>query len=51
VTVSLDRQSLSYWDSQAHRWVTPGGRVTVLVGSSSRSIELRGILSIRQHAS
>ena len=27
VTVSLDRLSLSYWDSQADRWVTPAGRV------------------------
>ena len=51
VTVSLDRQSLSYWDSQADRWVTPAGRVTVLVGSSSRTIQLRGTLSIRPHAS
>ena len=51
VTVSLDRQSLSYWDSQADRWVTPGGKVNVLVGSSSRTIQLRGTLSIRPHAS
>ena len=51
VTVSLDRQSLSYWDSQADRWVTPGGKVSVLVGSSSRTIQLRGTLSIRPHAS
>jgi beta-glucosidase len=51
VTVSLDRQSLSYWDSQADRWVTPGGKVSVLLGSSSRTIQLRGTLSIRPHAS
>ena len=51
VTVSLDRRSLSYSDSQADRWVTPAGRVTVLVGSSSRTIQLRGTLSIRAHAS
>jgi beta-glucosidase len=47
VTVSLDRLSLSYWDSQADRWVTPAGRVAVLVGSSSRDIQLRGTLTIR----
>src|SRR4029453_13797393 len=47
VTVSLDRLSLSYWDSQADRWVTPAGQVAVLVGSSSRSIQLRGTLTIR----
>jgi beta-glucosidase len=46
-TVSLDRLSLSYWDSQADRWVTPAGQVAVLVGSSSRNIQLRGTLTIR----
>jgi beta-glucosidase len=51
VTVSLDRLSLSYWDSQADRWVTPAGQVAVLVGSSSRNIQLRGTLTIRPHAS
>jgi beta-glucosidase len=47
VTVSLDRLSLSYWDSQADRWVMPAGQVAVLVGSSSRTIQLRGTLTIR----
>jgi beta-glucosidase len=51
VTVSLDRLSLSYWDGQADRWVTPAGRVRVLVGSSSRNIQLRGTLTIGPHAS
>jgi len=51
VTVSLDRRSLSYWDRQADRWVTPAGQVAVLVGSSSRNIQLRGTLTIRPHAS
>jgi beta-glucosidase len=50
VTVSLDRLSLSYWDTAADRWVTPTGQVAVLVGSSSRNIQLRGTLTIRhQH--
>jgi beta-glucosidase len=47
VTVSLDRLSLSYWDAAADRWVTPAGRVAVLVGGSSRNIQLRGTLTIR----
>jgi beta-glucosidase len=51
VTVSLDRRSLSYWDSQADRWVTPAGRVKVLVGRSSRNIGLRGTLTVGPHAS
>ena len=46
VTVSLDRLSLSYWDSQAHRWVTPAGQVPVLIGSSSRNIQLQGTVTI-----
>jgi beta-glucosidase len=46
VTVSLDRLSLSYWDSRAERWVTPAGQVAVLVGSSSREIQLSGTLTI-----
>jgi len=51
VTVSLDRLSLSYWDSAADHWVTPAGRVSVLVGGSSRNIQLRGTLTIRPRAS
>jgi beta-glucosidase len=44
ITVPLDPQSLSYWNVGLHRWVTPGGRVSILVGSSSRTILLRGDL-------
>jgi beta-glucosidase len=44
VTVELDVQSLSFWDTATHRWVTPAGQVPVLVGSSSRDIRLRGTL-------
>jgi beta-glucosidase len=51
VTVSLDRLSLSYWDSQADRWVTPAGQVAVLVGASSRDIQLHGTLTIRHEQS
>ncbi len=49
VTVAFDPRSLAFWDTGSHRWVTPGGRVAVLVGSSSRDIRLRG--SLRVHPS
>lgn len=38
--------SLSFWDTGAHRWVTPCGHVPVLVGSSSRNIQLHGTLQV-----
>jgi beta-glucosidase len=46
VTVSLDLHALSFWDTDTHRWVTPGGQVRVLVGSSSRTIQLSGTLEV-----
>ena len=46
VTVALDPLALSYWDVGRHRWVMPGGPVRVLVGSSSRTILLRGTLRV-----
>src|SRR6478672_10628370 len=46
VTVALDPRSLAYWDTGTQRWVTPGGQVTVLVGSSSRDIRLRGVMTV-----
>jgi beta-glucosidase len=45
-TVSLDLHALSFWDTDTHRWVTPGGQVRVLVGSSSRTIQLSGTLEV-----
>jgi len=46
VTVALDPRSLAYWDTGTQRWVTPGGTVPVLVGSSSRDIRLRGVITV-----
>jgi beta-xylosidase len=46
VTVALDPRSLAYWDTASQRWVTPGGDVAVLVGSSSRDIRLRGEIHV-----
>jgi beta-glucosidase len=46
VTVALDPRSLAYWDTASQRWVTPGGDVAVLVGSSSRDIRLSGEIHV-----
>jgi beta-glucosidase len=51
VTVAIDPRSLAFWDTGSHRWVTPGGQVAVLVGSSSRDIRLRGILGVSPSSS
>ena len=46
VTVELDPRSLAYWDTTSQRWITPGGNVSVLVGSSSRDIRLSGEIQV-----
>lgn len=51
VTVAIDPRSLAFWDTGSHRWVTPGGQVAVLVGSSSRDIRLRGTLRVSPSSS
>jgi beta-glucosidase len=51
VTVELDPRSLSYWDTGSQRWVTPGGNVSVLVGSSSRDILLTGVIQVAPSSS
>jgi beta-glucosidase len=42
VTVSLARESLSYWDVALARWRTPAGEVPLYVGASSADIRLVG---------
>ena len=46
VTVTLDRRALSYFDAGRNTWVTPGGRVPIYVGSSSRDIRLTGSVTV-----
>ena len=36
--MTLDRRAFSYFDEARNAWVTPGGRVPIYVGSSSRDI-------------
>ena len=47
VTIRIDRRDLSYWDSDADRWVTPTGDVPIHIGASSRDIRLTGHLTVR----
>jgi beta-glucosidase len=47
VTIDLDRASYSYWDSYTDRWVTPRGRLDVLVGGSSQDIRLEDTVRVK----
>jgi hypothetical protein len=46
VTVTLDPRAFSYFDEARNAWVTPGGRVAIYVGRSSRDAELTGSISV-----
>lgn len=46
VKVTLDPQSLAYWDVDRDRWNTPSGRVPVYVGSSSTDIRESGTIRV-----
>jgi beta-glucosidase len=47
VQVTLDRRAFSFYDVAAKRWRVQPGTFDVLVGSSSRQIELTGTVSLR----
>jgi len=47
VSISLDQRAFSFYDSDRRDWVTEPGEFTILVGSSSRDIRLRGTLTLR----
>ncbi|MFT3797412.1 glycoside hydrolase family 3 protein [Microbacterium sp.] len=46
VEVPISRRSVSYYDVDSHDFVTPAGRVEVLVGASSRDIRLTGSVAV-----
>jgi beta-glucosidase len=46
VDVTLQRRAFSYWDTDAHAWVTPAGNVPVYVGSSSTNTPLTGTITV-----
>jgi hypothetical protein len=46
VTMKLDRDSFAAWDSDSHAWRVYPGTYSVMVGSSSRDIRLKGSFTI-----
>lgn len=48
VKVQLDLDSMSYWDVDQDKWVTPAGDVPIYVGASSADIRLEGSLTLRE---
>jgi beta-glucosidase len=46
VAMKLDRDSFAAWDSDGHAWRVYPGTYSVMVGSSSRDIRLKGTFSI-----
>jgi beta-glucosidase len=47
LTLQLDKDSLAAWDPEAHGWKVYPGLYSVMVGSSSRDIRLKGEFSIK----
>jgi beta-glucosidase len=47
VRIALDRRALSYFDVKTKQWRADPGTFELLVGASSRQIELRGQITLR----
>jgi beta-glucosidase len=47
VHLDLNARAFSYWDATAHGWKIAPGTYTILAGSSSRDIRLRGAVVIQ----
>lgn len=46
VRIHLDRKAFAFWSTDARDWVTESGEFEILVGSSSRDIALRQVISL-----
>ena len=46
VSLTIPRQSFSYWDTGAQHWVVPSGNVAVYVGGSSEDAALAGTINV-----
>jgi beta-glucosidase len=51
VAITIDpaasHHPLGYWDGREQRWVVAEGEHTILVGTSSRDLPLRGEVTVR----
>ena len=47
VTIALNKQSMSYWDAYANRWVMPSGHLRVIVGTSATNTSLSATVRIQ----
>ncbi len=47
VTVTLDRRSLAYWDTNTHDWKVDPGKFVIYVGDSSANIPLQHSFTVR----
>src|SRR5699024_9796363 len=48
VTISLDPESLSYWDVEADQWQIADGDVPLMVGNASDDIQLTGTIAVSE---
>jgi beta-glucosidase len=48
VTLQLDKNSLAAWDPESHGWKVYPGAYSVMVGSSSRDIRLKGAVTTNE---
>ncbi len=48
--LTLDRESLAYWDDGQHAWVAEAGEFEVLLGSSSQDIRARAMFRLTETA-
>jgi beta-glucosidase len=46
VTMKLDMNSLAAWDTETHAWKVYPGSYSLMVGSSSRDIRLKGSITV-----
>ena len=47
VTVTLDRRSMAYWDTNIHNWKVDPGKFTVFVGDSSANVPLQKSFTVQ----
>ena len=47
VSIDLNKQSMSYWDAYANRWIMPSGRLKVIVGDSAKDTALTSTVQIK----